>query len=252
MKTLEIYFKDGGWAFQLVVDGSEENGEINNLDDLANLLNLAAGAGLDLGQRLGEVDMCCLPTFGGDEPMDTIGVWSWDADRELVHDGASTYILCSRSALEVRLRDGSGADHELEADDLTEAIAEAEWWIKDGHWDAPSEIEYGICHAGEWLHTGVVRVGPYEQASDDLVTDLLEQSFEAGAKISNGLEAITRWRSEAATAGDLDLVGQIDNLGIENLTAAWDRVSGFPTAECTPHTEEELSKVRRMLNEGTE
>lgn len=33
------------------------------------------------------LDLCALPTFGGDEPNDTAGVWSWDAKRLLVGEG---------------------------------------------------------------------------------------------------------------------------------------------------------------------
>ena len=32
----------------------------------------------------GELDMTSLPTFGGTEPSDTTGVWSWDETRMMV------------------------------------------------------------------------------------------------------------------------------------------------------------------------
>lgn len=31
-------------------------------------------------------DMCDLPKFGGKEPKDTMGIWSWDENRLLVGD----------------------------------------------------------------------------------------------------------------------------------------------------------------------
>lgn len=33
------------------------------------------------------VDLTSLPTFGGKEPSDTMGVWSWDETRLLVGEG---------------------------------------------------------------------------------------------------------------------------------------------------------------------
>lgn len=44
------------------------------------------------------VDLCNLPTYGGEAPADTNGIWSWDADSILVfcsHD--STYRVTSRN-----------------------------------------------------------------------------------------------------------------------------------------------------------
>lgn len=44
-----------------------------------------------------EVDLCNLPTYGGEAPNDTTGIWSWDADSVLVfceHD--STYRVTLR------------------------------------------------------------------------------------------------------------------------------------------------------------
>lgn len=35
----------------------------------------------------GGVDICELPTFGGNQPSDTSGVWSWDQDHLLVGEG---------------------------------------------------------------------------------------------------------------------------------------------------------------------
>ena len=39
--------------------------------------------------RVGElIDVTDLPTYGGEEPDDTIGVWSWDATSLLVGEGS--------------------------------------------------------------------------------------------------------------------------------------------------------------------
>lgn len=47
-------------------------------------------------QAHGEIDWTSLPTFGGDAPADTMGIWSWDATYQLVGDG--------RDSLDLRLR----------------------------------------------------------------------------------------------------------------------------------------------------
>ena len=38
------------------------------------------------------------PTFGGTEPADTMGVWSWDADRLLVGEGWEGAEIMTRTA----------------------------------------------------------------------------------------------------------------------------------------------------------
>lgn len=40
-----------------------------------------------------EIDMTSLPTFGGTEPKDTSGVWSWDATRMIVGTGSDYEIV---------------------------------------------------------------------------------------------------------------------------------------------------------------
>ena len=40
-----------------------------------------------------EVDMTSLPTFGGNEPKDTQGVWSWDATHMIVGTGSDYEIV---------------------------------------------------------------------------------------------------------------------------------------------------------------
>ena len=43
------------------------------------------------------VRMDLLPTFGGDEPSNTLGVWSWDPECVLVGDGWDDLQLMSRA-----------------------------------------------------------------------------------------------------------------------------------------------------------
>lgn len=43
----------------------------------------------DPAHTCGDLDWTSLPTFGGTEPRDTVGVWSWDADNLLVGTCAS-------------------------------------------------------------------------------------------------------------------------------------------------------------------
>lgn len=40
-----------------------------------------------------------LPTFGGEEPADTSGVWSWDEDRVIVGNCADDIEIISRKEL---------------------------------------------------------------------------------------------------------------------------------------------------------
>jgi hypothetical protein len=60
-----------------------------NLDELLqNLREIADADGTrDWAENAG-IDLTSLPTFGGDEPDDTGGVWSWDENRLLVGDGS--------------------------------------------------------------------------------------------------------------------------------------------------------------------
>lgn len=39
-----------------------------------------------------------LPTFGGSEPADTAGIWSWDAHRLIVGTCAADYRIVGRTA----------------------------------------------------------------------------------------------------------------------------------------------------------
>ena len=61
---------------------------VNDLQDLLELLKEAEAElsdpdaiGDDVVQR---ADLCSLPTYGGEWPADTLGVWSWDERRLLV------------------------------------------------------------------------------------------------------------------------------------------------------------------------
>lgn len=71
--------------------------QIETLDELLEFL--ASGPTLsDARSRgvpvdCGEIDYTSLPTFGGDEPSDTQGVWSWDETRLLVGYGSDLEIV---------------------------------------------------------------------------------------------------------------------------------------------------------------
>ncbi len=74
-------------------DASSWQERVNNatsLDDLCSILN-EMGAEIKAthsSDKLEEyVDLAALPTFGGKEPSDTRGIWSWDKTRLLYADG---------------------------------------------------------------------------------------------------------------------------------------------------------------------
>lgn len=46
--------------------------------------------------RIADDDMADLPTFGGAEPGDTQGVWSWDAARLIVGTCPDDYAIVPR------------------------------------------------------------------------------------------------------------------------------------------------------------
>lgn len=63
------------------------NETVTNLENLLSML------------QNGEIDerqMTELPTFGGEEPDSTIGVWSWDEHRMLVGTCVEDYEIVSR------------------------------------------------------------------------------------------------------------------------------------------------------------
>ena len=53
----------------------------------ASLADLAATVNALTDSEGSEYDLTSLPTFGGDEPSDTTGIWSWDADSLLIGEG---------------------------------------------------------------------------------------------------------------------------------------------------------------------
>jgi len=50
-----------------------------------------------------ELDMTSLPTFGGTEPADTSGVWSWDSTRLLVGAGGDDLEIVDRVSTENKI-----------------------------------------------------------------------------------------------------------------------------------------------------
>jgi|TARA_R110001583_G_scaffold26157_2_gene94378 hypothetical protein len=62
------------------------------------------GAIIAEDQRLprahGEIDMTNLPTFGGPNPVNTVGIWSWDQTRLLVGDGVNDLEIVLREVAE--------------------------------------------------------------------------------------------------------------------------------------------------------
>jgi len=54
------------------------------MNSLEELLSAILAEDTRLPRAHGEIDMTNLPTFGGKEPTDTTGIWSWDQTRLLV------------------------------------------------------------------------------------------------------------------------------------------------------------------------
>lgn len=50
----------------------------------------------DAPVKHGELDWSSLPTFGGDDPPDTTGIWSWDTDSFLVGENADSLQIIDR------------------------------------------------------------------------------------------------------------------------------------------------------------
>ncbi len=61
-----------------------------DLDELAEMMR---------GGQVFRFDDGTLPTFGGDEPTDTSGVWSWDATRAIVGSCRSDIEIITRAEL---------------------------------------------------------------------------------------------------------------------------------------------------------
>jgi hypothetical protein len=77
----------------------------SNLGELLVALNSAGQEitrlqqdGLDAGELIGDYGRALqeCPTFGGDEPEDTAGVWSWDDTHLLVGEGWGGLQLVAR------------------------------------------------------------------------------------------------------------------------------------------------------------
>jgi len=82
----EIYWDEQdpnniGWAYR--VDGGE-SGAIDSLDDLLQVVQ---------NYEIDDRQMVELPTFGGDEPPSTVGIWSWDTTRMMVGEGDDINII---------------------------------------------------------------------------------------------------------------------------------------------------------------
>lgn len=80
------------YVLDAVESAAKEAREAVGLNALADALNDLTEACRDAGRDCEQVlDWHRLPTFGGDEPKDTAGVWSWDRDRLLVRASDGTY-----------------------------------------------------------------------------------------------------------------------------------------------------------------
>lgn len=55
----------------------------------------AAAHGLPVDH--GEIDLTSLPTFGGEVPRDTRGVWSWDRERLLIGESTDDLKIVTRA-----------------------------------------------------------------------------------------------------------------------------------------------------------
>jgi len=82
--------------------------EIKSLKKLCTLLNRGkiidkdrrgdmALAGNDKGVEF--MDFSALPTFGGDEPTDTLGIYSWDEKNILINLAGGGFAVVSRKRL---------------------------------------------------------------------------------------------------------------------------------------------------------
>jgi len=78
--------------------------EVTCLDELFYVLkgNPTEGEAEDAGLPTahGECDWTSLPTFGGAEPKDTTGIWSWDETRMIVGTCADDIKIVRRPEFE--------------------------------------------------------------------------------------------------------------------------------------------------------
>jgi len=68
-----------------------------DLDELLELLNSQDPRCFDDYNGDCKSPSTDLPTFGGPGPDDTLGVWSWDATHQIVHNGADKFEIVSRA-----------------------------------------------------------------------------------------------------------------------------------------------------------
>lgn len=67
------------------------------LDELLDLLQKHNALDENSGWTKYELDLCNLPKFGGNEPDDTAGIWSWDKNRLLIGESANFKIVSRAS-----------------------------------------------------------------------------------------------------------------------------------------------------------
>lgn len=67
--------------------------ELNDMEDIFRDEADEAGVPTIVLAGLHENDLCALPTFGGDEPEDTQGIYSWDEDSFLVFEDQEWQII---------------------------------------------------------------------------------------------------------------------------------------------------------------
>jgi len=85
-----------------------------------------------------------LPTFGGKEPTDTTGIWSWDADQLLVGDEIETMTIIPRPMPRYVLLE-EGCDYvTVEAPDADTALREARDNVDADNYDIPQTIWVSI------------------------------------------------------------------------------------------------------------
>jgi hypothetical protein len=74
------------------MNAQEKINNTKSLDELCETLNSIVSELGEAGDELTidqVVDVCSLPTFGGNDPKKTSEVWSWDATQVLVADGSA-------------------------------------------------------------------------------------------------------------------------------------------------------------------
>lgn len=122
------------------------------LDDLLDLLTTcpACRAGADPidehapAHTCGDLDWTWLPTFGGEEPRDTSGIWSWDETRLLLGACASDLRIEAREYYHCQIEGDESAVVEARS-----AEQAARRYVLGGDWSP---------EAGGWSGTGTLSV----------------------------------------------------------------------------------------------